>query len=152
MDGLATAWADICQLLERQTERLLTDPTVFGEGHVPVKILYMVQTWWAEEARAAAQPTLIPLGGYGQNDTCAPSFFAWRRQEQVGRCLDAAMAIVVGHRVAGALGRRPRAARRADRAAGRRARAVPGRDRVASAGRGSRPPRRVVHRSRARLT
>ena len=94
MDGLATAWADICQLLERQTERLLTDPTVFGEGHVPVKILYMVQTWWAEEARAAAQPTLIPLGGYGQNDTCAPSFFAWRRQEQVGRCLDAAMAIV----------------------------------------------------------
>ena len=88
------AWADLCQLLERQTERLLTDPTVFGEGHVPVKILYMVQTWWAEEARAAAQPTLIPLGGYGQNDTCAPSFFAWRRQEQVGRCLDAAMAIV----------------------------------------------------------
>jgi histidine ammonia-lyase len=94
MDGLAMAWADICQLLERQTERLLTDPTVFGEGHVPVKILYMVQTWWAEEARTAAQPTLIPLGGYGQNDTCAPSFFAWRRQEQVGRCLDAAMAIV----------------------------------------------------------
>ena len=90
----AMAWADLCQLLERQTERLLTDPTVFGEGHVPVKILYMVQTWWAEEARAAAQPTLIPLGGYGQNDTCAPSFFAWRRQEQVGRCLDAAMAIV----------------------------------------------------------
>jgi histidine ammonia-lyase len=94
MDGLAMAWADICQLLERQTERLLTDPTVFGEGYIPVKILYMVQTWWAEEARAAAQPTLIPLGGYGQNDTCAPSFFAWRRQEQVGRCLDAAMAIV----------------------------------------------------------
>jgi histidine ammonia-lyase len=94
MDGLAAAWADICQLLERQTERLLTDTTVFGEGHVPVKILYMVQTWWAEEARAAAQPTLIPLGGYGQNDTCAPSFFAWRRQEQVGSCLDAAMAIV----------------------------------------------------------
>ncbi len=95
MDGLSTAWADVYQrLLERQTERLLTDPTVFGEGHVPVKILYMVQTWWAEEARSAAQPTLIPLGGYGQNDTCAPSFFAWRRQEQVGRCLDAALAIV----------------------------------------------------------
>jgi histidine ammonia-lyase len=94
MDGLSAAWADVCQVLERQTERLLTDPTVFGEGHVPVKILYMVQTWWAEEARAAAQPTLIPLGGYGQNDTCAPSFFAWRRQEQVGRCLDAALAIV----------------------------------------------------------
>ena len=112
MDGLAMAWADICQLLERQTERLLTDPTVFGEGHVPVKILYMVQTWWAEEARAAAQPTLIPLGGYGQNDTCAPSFFAWRRQEQVGRCLDAAMAIVCRHRLAGAGGCRPRAARR----------------------------------------
>ena len=94
MDGLSMAWADLCQLLERQTERLLTDPTVFGEGHVQVRLLYMVQTWWAEEARAAAQPTLIPLGGYGQNDTCAPSFFAWRRQEQVGRCLDAALAIV----------------------------------------------------------
>src|SRR4051812_14616783 len=26
--------------------------------------------------------------------SCAPSFFAWRRQEQVGRCLDAALAIV----------------------------------------------------------
>jgi len=57
--GAAPRWmacpppgADICQLLERQTERLLTDSTVFGEGHVPVKILYMVQTWWAEEARA----------------------------------------------------------------------------------------------------
>ena len=147
MDGLATAWADICQLLERQTERLLTDPTVFGEGHVPVKILYMVQTWWAEEARAAAQPTLIPLGGYGQNDNCAPSFFAWRRQEQVGRCLDAAMAIVSAI-ASQALGRRPRAARRAGRPAGGRPGALPGRDRVASAGRGGRPARRVVHRTR----
>ena len=117
MDGLGMAWADLCQLLERQTERLLTDPTVFGEGHVPVKILYMVQTWWAEEARAAAQPTLIPLGGYGQNDTCAPSFFAWRRQEQVGRCLDAAHGDRRRDLLAGDGGRRPRAAAGADRAA-----------------------------------
>ena len=82
----------------------------------------MVQTWWAEEARAAAQPTLIPLGGYGQNDTCAPSFFAWRRQEQVGRCLDAAMAIVsaIASQALADANREPPAGAR--RAAGGRAR------------------------------
>ena len=149
MDGLAAAWADICQLLERQTERLLTDVTVFGEGHVPVKILYMVQTWWAEEARATAQPTLIPLGGYGQNDTCAPSFFAWRRQEQVGRCLDAAMAIVsaIASQALADADREPPAALAGLFA--ERARQVPRRDRVAPAGRGSRQARRVVHGARA---
>ena len=138
MDGLATAWADICQLLERQTERLLTDPTVFGEGHVPVKILYMVQTWWAEEARAAAPPPLNPRG-------LAPPGAG----RALSRCRHGDR---VGHRIESALGRRPRAARRLGGSAGGCARAVPDRDRVASAGRGSRPARRVVHRSRAGLT
>ena len=33
-----------------------------------MKPLHMVQTWWAEEARALAGPTLLSLGGFGQND------------------------------------------------------------------------------------
>ena len=152
MDGLSTAWADICQLLERQTERLLTDPTVFGEGHVPVKILYMVQTWWAEEARSAAQPTLIPLGGYGQNDTCAPSFFAWRRQEQVGRCLDAALAIVAAiASQALAEGGREAPPALAGLLADVRAR-FPVVTEAHPLGRRGRAARSVVHRTRAGLT
>lgn len=57
-----------------------------------MKPLHMVQSGWAEEARALAQPSLIGLGGFGQNDVPAPSFLAWRRAMAVGRCLDAALA------------------------------------------------------------
>jgi histidine ammonia-lyase len=52
----------------------------------------MVQAGWAEEARRAAQPSLLPLAGLPQNDTPSPVFFAWDTCERVGACLTAAIA------------------------------------------------------------
>ena len=90
LDNLAAAWADLCQLAERQTERLLA---VIETGNYDVMAgFYMVMVGWAEDARAAAQRTFIPLGGIGQNDTAAPTFFAWRKEREAGICLDAALA------------------------------------------------------------
>ena len=92
LDDLAAAWADLCQLAERQTERLLS---VIETGRYEVMAgFYMVMVGWAEDARAAAQRTLIPLGGIGQNDTAAPTFFAWRKEREAGLCLDAALAVL----------------------------------------------------------
>jgi histidine ammonia-lyase len=54
----------------------------------------MVQAGWAEEARAHAGATLLSLGGFGQNDVPAMGFEAWRRADAVGRCLDAALAVL----------------------------------------------------------
>jgi len=93
LDELAGAWADLCQLAERQTERLLS---VIERGSYGGAMggFYMVVTGWAEDARTAAQRTLIPLGGLGQNDTAAPTFFAWRKEREAGYCLEAALAIL----------------------------------------------------------
>jgi histidine ammonia-lyase len=92
LDDLAAAWADLCALAERQTERLLA---VIEEGDYKVMGgFYMVMVAWAEDARTAAQRTLIPLGGIGQNDTAAPTFFAWRKEREAGLCLEAALAIL----------------------------------------------------------
>ena len=52
----------------------------------------MVQAAWAEDARAAAQPTLLPAGGLRQNDVPAPAFFAWERERRTASCLDSALA------------------------------------------------------------
>lgn len=93
IDGLTAAWADLVQLLERQCEHL-----IFPPGAAPVgdgfRMFMMVQSAWAEEARAAAQTTLIGLGAQGQNDTPTPTFLAFRRLERVSWCLDAALAVV----------------------------------------------------------
>jgi histidine ammonia-lyase len=94
LDGLAATWADLCQLAERQTERLLQDPSALGRSDAPVNLLTMVQVGWAEEARAAAVRTILPLGGFGQNDTASPTFFAYERESRAGGCLDAALAVL----------------------------------------------------------
>ena len=93
LDELAAAWADLCQLAERQTERLLS---VIEQGTYGAAMggFYMVMVGWAEDARIAAQPTLIPLGGLGQNDTAAPTFSAWRKEREAGYCLEASLAIL----------------------------------------------------------
>ena len=93
LDDLAGTWADLAQLAERETERLLS---VIEQGSYGGAMggFYMVMTAWAEDARTAAQRTLIPLGGLGQNDTAAPTFFAWRKEREAGYCLEAALAIL----------------------------------------------------------
>jgi histidine ammonia-lyase len=49
---------------------------------------------WAEEARSLAQPTLMSLGAFGQNDVPSQSIPAWRKAIAIGHCLDASLAIV----------------------------------------------------------
>ena len=99
MDTVAAAWADLCQLAERHTDQLFQHPAtvaLLSSDEWTVKPLHHAQNWWAEEARALAQPTLLSLGGFGQNDVPSLSFLAWRKATAVGRCLDGALAALAG--------------------------------------------------------
>ena len=97
IDGLAVAWADLCQLAQRITVKLLEHPVtapLLVRDEWTMQPFHMVQTAWAEEARAHAGATLLSLGGFGQNDVAAMSFLAWRKADAVGRCLDPALAVL----------------------------------------------------------
>ncbi|MGZ4249173.1 MAG: aromatic amino acid lyase [Solirubrobacteraceae bacterium] len=97
IDGLAFAHADLCQLAQRLTDHLFQSPAtapLVVHDEWTVKPLHMVQNGWAEEARAISTPTLLSLGGFGQNDVPALNFLAWRKAISVGRCLDAALAVL----------------------------------------------------------
>src|SRR3954468_20776532 len=97
MDGVGRVWADLCQLAQRLTDKLLQHPStaaLLARDEWTMKPLHMVQTGWAEEARAHAGATLLSLGGFGQNDVPSMSFLAWRKADAVGRCLDAALAVL----------------------------------------------------------
>ena len=97
IDGLAFAQTDLCQLGQRLTDHLFQSPVtapLVGHDEWTVKPLHMVQNGWAEEARAIAAPTILSLGGFGQNDVPALNFLAWRKATAIGRCLDAALAVL----------------------------------------------------------
>lgn len=90
LDALAAAWADLAALAESQMEKLLLDEKAAEN----LRHLIMVEVGWAEEARHAAQRTLLPRGGFGQNDVGAPSFLAWGRERVAGAALDATLAVL----------------------------------------------------------
>jgi histidine ammonia-lyase len=97
IDGLAFAQADLCQLAQRLTDHLFQNPAtapLIAGDEWSVKPLHMVQNGWAEEARATASPTLLSLGGFGQNDVPAMGFLAWRKATAIGHCLDASLAVL----------------------------------------------------------
>jgi len=97
IDAIATAHADLCQLAQRLTDHLFLSPVtapLVGATEWGVKPLHMVANGWAEEARATAGPTLLSLGGFGQNDVPALTFLAWRKASAIGRCLDASLAVL----------------------------------------------------------
>jgi histidine ammonia-lyase len=97
IDGVAFAQADLCQLAQRLTDHLFQNPLtagLVGYDEWSVKPLHMVQNGWAEEARAIATPTLLSLGGFGQNDVPALNFLAWRKAIAIGHCLDAGLAVL----------------------------------------------------------
>lgn len=97
MDGLAFAQADLCQLAQRLTDHLFQNPStapLISHDEWTVKPLHMAQNGWAEEARAIATPTVLSLGGFGQNDVPALNFLAWRKATAIGRCFDAALAVL----------------------------------------------------------
>jgi histidine ammonia-lyase len=94
IDALASAHADLCQLAQRLTDHLFGHPEtarLVGGEEWTVKPLHMAVNGWAEEARAAAQPTLLSLGAFGQNDVPELAFLAWRKAAAVARCLDGAV-------------------------------------------------------------
>jgi histidine ammonia-lyase len=95
-DGMAFVWADLCQLAQRHTDKLFQHPATAGvlSEEWTYKPLHMVQAGWAAEARLLAQPSLMGLGAFGQNDVPAMSFAAWRKAVAIGRCLDAGLAIL----------------------------------------------------------
>lgn len=97
IDGLAFAWADLCQLAERHTDQLFLHPAtapLLSAHEFGFKPMHMVMSGWAEEARSLAQPTIMSLGAFGQNDVPSQSFPAWRKAMLIGACLDASLAIV----------------------------------------------------------
>jgi histidine ammonia-lyase len=97
IDGLAFAQADLCQLAQRLTDHLFQNPStapLISHDEWTVKPLHMAQNGWAEEARAIATPTMLSLGGFGQNDVPALNFLAWRKATAIGYCLDAALAVL----------------------------------------------------------
>jgi len=112
MDGLAFAQADLCQLAQRLTDHLFQQPVtapLIARDEWTIKPLHMVQNGWAEEARALAQPTLLSLGGFGQNDVPALGFLSWQKATAIGSCLDAALAVItaVASQVLHISGRQP---------------------------------------------
>ncbi|RZL83580.1 MAG: hypothetical protein EOP32_06955 [Rhodococcus sp. (in: high G+C Gram-positive bacteria)] len=105
LDSLARAWADVCQLVTAQVNRIVEDPKglVATEPESQVSLFYMSSAGWAEEARAAATTSLIGLGGAGQTDTGTPDLLAWRKAVDAGAALDinlALLAIVSAHTLA----------------------------------------------------
>jgi histidine ammonia-lyase len=96
IDQLAFAWADLCQLAQRHTDKLFQHPATARalSDEWTVKPLHMVQAGWAEQARGLAQPSTLTLGAFGQNDVPAMGFVAWRKATAIGRCLDAALAVL----------------------------------------------------------
>jgi histidine ammonia-lyase len=103
LDNLAAAWADLALLCDRQVTKLLDGavsllpPQLVTAPGAYIGTLGFTAVAYAEQARQAAQRTFLPGsegGGFGQNDVPAPSFFAWRKEAETGRCLDAALAIL----------------------------------------------------------
>lgn len=103
IDNLAAAWADVALLCDRQTTKLLDGAVSLlphqltaGAGTY-LGCLGFTAAGYAEQARYAAQRTFLPGsegGGFGQNDVAVPTFFAWRKQAEAGRCLDATLAVL----------------------------------------------------------
>ncbi len=84
IDGLTFALADLAQLAQHQLQRLQGSPEAMpGLDSLALGTLQMVGAGYAEEARAAAVPSLLPLPGFGHNDVPAPSFHAWNRFDRV---------------------------------------------------------------------
>ena len=84
IDGLAFALADLAQLAQHQLQRLQTSREAMpGQDSLALGTMQMVGAGYAEEARTAAVPSLLPLPGFGHNDVPAPSFHAWNRFDRV---------------------------------------------------------------------
>jgi histidine ammonia-lyase len=110
MDDLSAIWADLSLLAGRQAVKLLDgrashmpDMLLVGrepgesDGRGNIGYIPMAMSGYLEQAKSAAQTTFIPgsdTGGAGQDDVGTPSFLAWAKEAQAGRCLDASLAML----------------------------------------------------------
>ena len=102
LDGLAATWADLALLCDRQATKMLDAkvsllPAQLRDGDGYLGCLCFTAVAYAEQARHAAQRSFLPGsegGGFGQNDVPVPTFQAWRKEAEAGRCLDANLAIL----------------------------------------------------------
>ena len=104
IDSMTFALADLAQLAQHMVQRLQTSPRALPAlDSLALGTMQMVAGGFAEEARAAAVPSLLPLSGYGQTDVPAPGFFAFNRFERVrgfviGSCT--CLAVLAAHALA----------------------------------------------------
>jgi histidine ammonia-lyase len=84
IDSLAATVADLSALALHQLQRLQESRDALPRFDATnLGILQMAANGYAEEARAACAPSLLGLGGRGQNDVPSPSFIAFNRYERV---------------------------------------------------------------------
>ena len=84
IDGLTFAIADLTQIAQHELHRLQTSRRALPRfDSTNLGILQMAASGYAEEARGACVPTLLGLGGWGQNDVPSPAFIAWNRFDRV---------------------------------------------------------------------
>jgi len=100
LDALTAVHADLALLCDRHVTKLLDGrvsrlPHQLQAGEGYLGCLGFTSAGFAEQARRAAQPTLLPGsegGGFGQNDVAVPVFHAWRQHQEAADCLEAALA------------------------------------------------------------
>jgi histidine ammonia-lyase len=106
LNTLAAAWADLTVLAVQHVTELRTLGPAGSAAAGPEPAL----SGLADEARAAALPTLLPAAvNDPQDDVSMPVFSAYRREAEAAQCLDravAALATAAGQ-VLSAAGRRP---------------------------------------------
>ena len=84
IDSLSVTVADLAALALHQLHRLQDSREALPRFDATnLGILQMAANGYAEEARAACVPSLLGLGGRGQNDVPSPSFIAFNRYERV---------------------------------------------------------------------
>jgi histidine ammonia-lyase len=84
IDSLAATVADLSALALHELQRLQESRDALPRFDATnLGILQMAANGYAEEARAACAPSLLGLGGRGQNDVPSPSFIAFNRYERV---------------------------------------------------------------------
>jgi len=104
LDALTRSWADLCQLVTAQVNRLTEDPAGLpgSEPESQIGLFFFASAGLAEEARASATVTLMGTGT-GQSDTSTHDLLAWQKALQAGRALDqnlALLLVVAAHTVA----------------------------------------------------
>lgn len=103
LNALAAVWADLTLLAGRHVTALRAAAPAPGGPGPELSAL-------AEEARAAAVPTLLPAAvNDPQDDVSSPTFGAYRREATAAECLDGAIELLAGEagRVLDAARRRP---------------------------------------------